>query len=304
MTIRSSTSRRRASHAAWWVLTVLVSLAFIFPLLWMATTSLAPAEATVTGGGDLLPRIEADGGELSKRDPAYWSALASSATANYRDVWTGPSADFPLYLKNTLLVTLLSVVGMVLSSAVVAFGFSRLRWRGRDGVFVLVLATMMVPFPVIMAPSYLLFRWLGWIGTFRPLWVPAFFGGAFSIFLLRQFFLTIPRELDEAAMIDGCSTFGLFWRITLPLSKPALVVVALFQCIASWNDFIAPLIFLNHERMYTLSLGLFMYQSQHGGTPWNLVMAASMLIILPVLVLFLVAQRAFVEGIATRGIKG
>src|SRR5205814_132569 len=134
------------------------------------------------------------------------------------------------------------VAGMVLSSSVVAYGFSRIRWRGRDAVFTLVLATMMIPFTVIMAPQYLLFKHLGWIGSLRPLWVPAWFGGAFSIFLLRQFFLGIPRELDEAAQIDGCSSWGTFWRVIVPLSRPALAVVALFHFIYVWNDFLAPLI--------------------------------------------------------------
>lgn len=281
-----------------------VALAFLLPLGWMVLTSAGPADAETAGIAGVLPRLPApDGGALSPTGPAYWGALVDAARDNYTHVLTDESADFPLYARNTLIITFLSVIGMVLSSAVVAFGFSRVRWRGRDAVFVLVLATMMIPWPVIMAPLYLVFKHLGWIGSFKPLWVPAFFGGAFSIFLLRQFFLGIPRELDEAAMIDGCSLPGIFWRITLPLAKPALVVVALFQCIATWNDFIGPLIFLNHEAKYTLALGLFMYQSQHGGTPWNLVMAASVLIIVPVVIIFLIAQRAFIEGIATQGVK-
>jgi multiple sugar transport system permease protein len=311
-----------------------VALAFVLPLQWMLATALAPADQPLDRAGHVVPRFserdrltvqqrrerdEARAASLRARleamtpdddrplppgSPAYWSALRHTAADNLGSVWNSPVADFPIYLRNTLIVTLLSVIGMVLSSAVVAYGFSRLRWRGRDGLFLLVLATMMVPFPVIMAPLYILFRHLGWIGSFKPLWVPTFFGGAFSIFLLRQFFLTIPRALDEAAMIDGCSSVGIFVRIILPLSRPALLVVALFQCIASWNDFVGPLIFLNHQETYTLALGLFMYQSQHGGTPWNLVMAASVLITVPILIVFLVAQRQFIEGIATKGIKG
>jgi len=148
-----------------------------------------------------------------------------------------------------------------------------------------------------------MFRHLGWVGTFLPLWVPCCFGGAFSIFLLRQFFLTIPRELDEAARIDGCSHWGVFWRVILPNARPALVVVALMQFIATWNDFLGPLLFLNKQEKYTLSLGLQMYQSQHGGTPWNLVMAASVLVVLPVLALYVLGRRMFVEGVAATGIK-
>ena len=158
--------------------------------------------------------------------------------------------------------------------------------------------------PAVVIPSlYIIFKHLGWIGTFRPLWVPAWFGGAFSIFLLRQFFMTIPRELDEAARIDGCSHLGILTRIILPLSKPALATVILLQFAGSWNDFLGPLVFLNHQEQYTLSLGLHMYQSQHGGTPWNLVMAASVLVVIPVLILYLFTRRVFVEGVGAGGVK-
>jgi multiple sugar transport system permease protein len=169
---------------------------------------------------------------------------------------------------------------------------------------------MMIPFPVVMVPLFSLFHWLDghtpiqWLGTFKPLWVPAWFGSAFSIFLLRQFFLTVPNELAEAARIDGCSEMGIFFRIFLPLSKPALAVVALFSFMAVWNDFIGPLVYLQRPRQFTLALGLQNYQSQQGGTPWHLLMAASVLVILPVLTLFVIAQRSFVEGISTTGSKG
>ncbi len=229
--------------------------------------------------------------------------LSKQLARNAADVWTSPAADFPLFLHNSLLIAFLSVVGMVISSSIVAYGFSRLHWRGRDSLFVLVLATLMIPFPILMAPLYLVFKDLGWIGTFLPLWVPAWFGGAFSIFLLRQFFLSIPRELDDAARIDGCSEIGVFTRIILPIAAPAIAVVALLQFVASWNDFLAPLLFLNHEDTYTLALGLHMFQSQHGGTPWNLVMAATLLIILPVLLVFILAQRAIIGSVATQGLN-
>jgi multiple sugar transport system permease protein len=266
----------------------------------MVAASLAPSGQPAARAGHLLPRYEG----AAPGSGAYWSALGGAAAENYGEVWSGRSADFPLAMRNTLIVTILTVIGTAASSSVVAFGFSRLRWRGRDALFLLVLATMMIPFPVVMAPQYVLFKHLGWIGSFKPLWVPAWFGSAFGIFLLRQFFLAIPRELDEAAMLDGCSSWGVFRRIALPLAKPAIAVVALLQCVACWNDFVGPLVFLNHERMYTLSLTLFMYESQHGGTPWNIVMAASVLVIAPVVAVFLLAQRAFTEGIATQGLKG
>jgi multiple sugar transport system permease protein len=162
----------------------------------------------------------------------------------------------------------------------------------------------MIPFPAIMIPTYFIFKHLGWIGTLKPLWVPACFGNAFNIFLLRQFFLQIPNELSEAARLDGLTHWGIFWRIVMPLSKPALLVVALFHAMYVWNDFIGPLIYLNHQDLFTLALGLQFYQAQHGGTPWNLLMAACTLVTGPLLIVFLIAQRSFVEGIATTGMKG
>ncbi len=256
----------------------------------MVLTSMMTPEQAATGTGtSLLPSPLAD--------------APGQAARNYRDVWNDGSVTFPLYLRNTLVVALLSVVGMVLSSAIVAYGFARIRWRGRGWMFTLMLATMMIPFPVIMGPLYVIFSKLGWIGTLRPLWVPAWFGAAFNIFLMRQFFLGIPRELDEAARLDGCGHWTIFWRVILPLSKPALGVVALFHLVYVWNDFLAPLIFLTHRDQFTLALGLQLYQSKAGNTPWNLLMAASAMVVLPMLLVFLLARRSFVEGIASEGLK-
>ena len=196
------------------------------------------------------------------------------------------------------------MVGAVISNSLIAYGFARLRWPGRDIFFAITLATMMIPFPVLMVPMFGLFRELGWVGTFLPLWVPACFGSAFSIFLLRQFFLTIPRELSDAAVVDGCSEFQVFRHIIVPLAKPALAVVALFQFLFTWNDFLGPLIYLTDQRMFTLSLGLQFYQSQHGGTEWHLLMAASTIIVLPIIVLFFFTQRTFIQGVAVTGMKG
>ncbi|HET7539084.1 MAG TPA: carbohydrate ABC transporter permease [Polyangiaceae bacterium] len=211
---------------------------------------------------------------------------------------------FLTYLSNTLLVALLSVVGTLISSSLVAYGLSRIPWRGQKALFNLTLATMMVPFPVLMVPLYGVFRSLGWIGTLLPLWVPAFFGSAFNIFLLRQFFLTIPSELSDAARIDGCSEFAIFWRVILPLSRPALAVVALFTFLSAWNEFLAPLIFLTEPETFTMSLGLQQYQSQFGGSEWHLLMAASALLVLPVIALFFFAQKSFIQGISTTGMGG
>jgi multiple sugar transport system permease protein len=211
---------------------------------------------------------------------------------------------FPRYLTNTLILCILNVIGTVLSSAAVAYGFSRLEWRGRDRLFGLLLATMMIPFPVVMVPLYGLFRWLGWVGTLQPLWVGSFFASAFNVFLLRQFFRTIPKDLSEAARIDGCGEFRIFWQIILPLCKPALVVVALFTFLGAWNDFLGPLIYLTDEKDFTLALGLqAMKTSESGATEWHYLMAASTLVILPVITLFFFAQRSFIEGIALTGTK-
>ncbi|MFI4861773.1 MAG: ABC transporter permease subunit [Phycisphaerales bacterium JB063] len=211
---------------------------------------------------------------------------------------------FRTYLFNTLLLCVLNVVGTVLSSALVAYGFSRLNWPGRDKLFGVVLATMMIPFPVLMVPMYALYREMGWIGSLKPLWVPFFFAAAFSVFLLRQFFMTIPRDITEAARIDGCSELRIFLQVILPLAKPALMVVALFQFMATWNDFLGPQIYLADQEDFTLALGLLRFQSQHGGTPWHLLMAASTLVVLPVIVIFFLTQRTFIEGISMTGSKG
>lgn len=216
----------------------------------------------------------------------------------------GRNITFLTYLSNTLFVALLGVFGTTLSSALVAYGLSRITWRGQKLLFGITLSTMMIPFPVLMIPLYSVFRELGWIGTLNPLWVPAFFGSAFNIFLLRQFFLTIPRELSEAARIDGCSELAIFWRVIIPLSKPALAVVALFHFLFVYNDFLGPLIYLTDPDTFTMALGLQQYQSQSGGSEWHLLMAASVLLVLPVIVLFFFTQRTFIQGISTTGIKG
>ncbi len=235
-------------------------------------------------------RLEAISGRVSPR----WENFPGAIDA---------MQNFWRYAGNSLFLCVLNVIGTVLSSALAAYGFSRIDWRGRDHVFGILLATMMIPFPVVMVPLYGLFRWLGWVGTLRPLWVGAFFAGAFNVFLLRQFFRTIPRELSEAARIDGCSEFRIFWQIILPLSRPALVVVALFTFLGTWNDFLGPLIYLTDERDFTVALALQSLQRKSGLTDWHYLMAASTLVILPIVALFIAAQRHFVEGIALTGGK-
>lgn len=268
---------------------VLFSVAFIMPLIWMFSTSLKPITETLTSPPRWIP------------SKFLWSNYPDAISYNSEDLGYIPLL---VYARNTLIVTVLSVAGAVLSNALVAYSFARLKWRGRDSFFAVTMATMMIPFPVLMVPTFALFRWLGWVGTFKPLWVPAFFASAFSIFLLRQFFRTIPMELSEAAKIDGCSELRIFTDIIVPLARPALMVVALFTFMGSWNDFLGPLIYLVDQKTFTLSLGLSAYQTQHGGTPWNLLMAATLLVILPVIIVFFFAQKVFIQGIATSGLKG
>jgi multiple sugar transport system permease protein len=229
-----------------------------------------------------------------------WENYAKAVTYGAKDLGYIP---FLQYGKNTLYIAILSVLGVVLSNSLVAYGFARVRWPGRDVAFALTIATMMIPFPVLMVPVYVLFKTLGWVGSPKPLWVPAFFGGAFNIFLLRQFFMSLPFELSDAARIDGCSELRIFREIILPLARPALVVVALFHFMYVWNDFLGPLIYLTDQKTYTLAYGLQAYQSQHGGTQWPLLMAAATIVVAPVIVLFFLAQKTFIQGITVTGMK-
>jgi multiple sugar transport system permease protein len=285
-----TTSRSHISLLPVYLALGVAAAAFVLPLVWMVSTSIKPETQAVGTSISLLP------------DPP--SSAISQAGDNYASVWRDESINFPLYLRNTLLVALLAVTGMTLSSAIVAYGFARIQFRGRRTWFILMLATMMIPFPVLMGPLFVVFSELGWIGTLKPLWVPAWFGGAFNIFLLRQFFMGIPRELDEAARLDGCSHWGTFWLVIVPLARPALAAVALFHFMYVWNDFLAPLIFVTHRDQFTLALGLQLFQSKAGNTPWNLLMAASTIVTGPVLILFVLARRTFVQGVSGEGIKG
>lgn len=293
---------RRSTVPRWMVHVALILLCLLAlaPFVWMLSTSLKTDDNVMRSPPQLIP------------DPVAWR--------NYHDVVEGRDASqggtssstshFLLWTRNTLIVTALTVLGVTCSSAVAAYGFAKIKFRGRGFLFGLMLATMMIPFPVTMVSLFAIFRWLTdhtgiqFIGTFRPLWVPAWFGSAYSIFLLRQFFMTIPEELSEAARIDGCSEFGIFWRVILPLAKPALTVVALFSFMAAWNDFMGPYIYIERPEQFTLALGLQSFQSQLGGSQWNLLMSAAVLVIIPVLLLFFLAQKTFIAGISTTGIKG
>jgi multiple sugar transport system permease protein len=285
----------------------------LIPLLWMISTGLKPIEQTMSMPPTWIPYrsyVQKDGvlteiqpADVDKYPAAQIVRKPAPRWENFKNAILAMKM-FGTYLRNTLILCVLTVIGAVASSALAAYGFSRIDWRGRDKMFLVCLATMMVPFPVVMVPVYCLFRWLGWIGTLKPLWVGSFFAGAFNVFLLRQFFMTIPKDLSEAARIDGCSEFRIFWQIILPLCRPALMVVALFQFMYTWNDFLGPLIFLTKQEDYTLALGLQFFQSQHGGTEWHYLMAASTLVALPIIVLFFFTQKTFIEGISMTGIKG
>jgi multiple sugar transport system permease protein len=212
--------------------------------------------------------------------------------------------NFGQCLVNTLFLCLMCVGGAVCANVLVAYGFAFLEFRGRNILFALTVSTMMIPFVITMIPVYLLYRDLGWIGTFKPLWVTSWFGSAFFIFLLRQFFLGLPKDLLDAARIDGCTELQILWHVVVPLARPAIAMVALFTFLGTWKDFMGPLIYLNHPSQFTLSLSLQAFASEHGGTPWHLLMAASTVFSLPLIVLFFLTMKTFIRGIAMTGIKG
>ena len=273
--------QRRVRATALHVVLILLGVTFFLPFFWLISSSLKRPD------------------ELFDIPPIWFPP--EPRWRNYVEIVT----VFPFFnqLKNTLIICALSVIGSLVSAVPVAYSFSRIRWAGRDAVFMLVLSTMMLPYQVTLIPIYILFRKLGWVGTYAPLTVPLFFGTPFFIFLLRQFFLTLPTELDDAAIIDGCSELGVLWRIILPLATPALATVALFQFLWAWNDFLGPLIFLNDEARYTLAIGLSMLIGPYAAR-WELVMAGATLIVVPVVLLFFFTQRTFIQGIALTGVKG
>ncbi len=282
--------RQSASHFwgqfALYAFAILTAIAFSVPFFWTVSSSLKTAA------------------EIRQVPPTFWPEEVR--WLNYSDVFR--LAPFARFIWNTVIITALAMVGQILSSAAVAFGFSRFRFPAREALFFLLLSTMMLPWQVTIVPQFLLFRYLNWINTFLPLIVPSYFGGgAFFIFLLRQFFMTIPRDLDEAAKLDGASSFRVFWNIILPLSGAALATVAIFSFLQHWNEFIGPLIFLNTEDKYTLSIGLryFIDNPFESDEPREaILMAASLIVALPSLILFFMAQKYFVRGIATTGLKG
>lgn len=263
---------------------LLISGVFVvmIPFLWMLSTSLKSLEDVWMLPPQWIP------------NPVRWD--------NYSKAFQ--VMPFFRYTLNTLLITVTCIVGTLFSASLVAYGFSRLKFPGRDALFFVLLATMMIPGQVTLIPTFILFKYLGWIDTFYPLTVPCFFGGgAFAVFLLRQFFMNLPVELDEAAKLDGCGPLTIYWRILLPLTKPALGSLAIFVFMGTWNDFMGPLIYLNSMSKRTIALGLNAFLGQYGGD-WQLMMAAAVIFLLPCLVLFFMAQKAFIQGIVVSGSKG
>jgi len=220
---------------------------------------------------------------------------------NYVEVFQ--KAPFLIYIRNTLYICAMDMIATLISCSMVAFSFARLRWRGRDLLFAIMLGTMMLPGAVTLIPRYLLFKELHWLDSYLPLWVPSWFGFAFFIFMLRQFYATIPYDLDDAARIDGCSTLGIWWRIALPLTKPALTAVAIFTFNATWNDFMNPLLYLSSADKLTISLGLMAFRGPHR-TDWHWMMASSVIAMTPIILLFFFAQRYFIQGVTFTGVKG
>jgi multiple sugar transport system permease protein len=252
------------------------------PFLWMLSTSLKLESQIWLFPPQWIP------------NPVRWQNYVEALTI----------LPFGRYTLNTLLITVLTTTGVLLSSSLCAYGFARMQFPGRDLIFMVVLSAIMIPYAVLLIPQYIMFRTLGWLDSYLPLWVPPWFGGgAFNIFLLRQFFRTIPTELSDAAHIDGASELGIYWRIILPLAAPALATVAIFTVLNTWNDFLAPLVYISSQDKFTLALGLAQFRGLMS-TQWHYLMAASTAVILPPLALFLVAQRYFIQGIALTGLKG
>jgi multiple sugar transport system permease protein len=260
---------------------IALTAAFVLPLFFVVATSLMSDRQMLTH--DVVPH------------PFQWR--------NYVDIFK----EEPLfrYGWNTFVYAGLATLGVIVSSVPVAYALSVIKWRGQRAVFLLVISTMMLPSQVTIVPLFLFFKHLGWVGSLRPLIVPAFLGDAFSIFLLRQFFLTIPSELVDAARVDGANQFQIMWHVVVKVAKPAIAAVGLFQFLYAWNDFFGPLIYsLNNDKIWTLSVGLQQFTTIHRGVQYNQQMAASVVFILPVILLFLIAQKAFIEGVTLTGVKG
>jgi len=278
---KSKKARRRFFMAFVYGTLFLGGIVVLFPLYWAVTTALK------------------DVPEALAFPPVWWPTVLH---------WSNfPKAlgemNFWICLKNTAWITAWAVLGQIFSSSLAAYGFARFRFPGRDALFLLALGTLMIPVHVLLIPRFVLFKMLGMINTFWPLILPALFAGPFNVFLLRQFFLTITIDLDDSARIDGCGTWGIFWRILLPLAKPALGIIAVFTFMSHWRDFMGPLIYISSASKYTLALGLNAFRSQYF-IEWNYLLAAAIVVMIPPVLVFFIAQRYFIQGIVFTGVKG
>jgi multiple sugar transport system permease protein len=272
---------RIVERVVFYLIMIPLSVAVVFPFFWLVRSSLMTQAEIFTIPIQWLPHS------------LLWS--------NFSDAFN--TAPFGLYFRNSFILEALNITGTVLSASFVAFGFARIQFWGKNVLFYILISTLMLPSVVTLIPTFVIWHQIGAINTYFPLWVPAFFGNAFFIFMVRQFFMGIPRDYDEAALIDGANYLRIYWSIILPLSRPALVTVAMFTFLQVWNDFLTPLIYLNDSNMYTVALGLQAFIGQYN-TQWNLLMAASTLAVLPVVILFFLGQRFFIEGATMTGIKG
>ncbi len=272
---------RQVYHTFAYLIMSALAFVFLIPLFWMISTALKDRAQTWLFPPQWIP------------NPIIWDNFA-------RVFRVGP---FALFLRNTVILVFWNILGQALASTLVAYGFARLHFPGRGFLFILMIATLMIPYQVTLIPTYIIFTRLGWVNTMLPLTLPSFFGSAFFIFLMRQYMMTIPFDLDEAARIDGCNTFQILYRILLPLCKPPLTIIVVFTFIGVWNDFLGPLIYLNDVEKYTIALGLSLFRGRTG-TDWNLLMAASLMAVLPSLVLYFFAQKRLIGGIASVGLKG
>lgn len=264
-----------------YLILILFALIFILPFIFLLTGSFKTSSELFHVPFQWLPK--------------HWTL------DNYKQVFT--KIPFFRYLLNTLIIVVFNLIGALVSNSLIGYGFSRLRWPGRDKVFLIVIATMILPYQVTLIPLYIMYTRIKWVGTFLPLIVPGFFGNAFFIFLMRQFLVSIPKEITESARIDGASEFRVFAQIILPISKPVLATVAIMSFMNSWKDFLGPLVFLGSDKLYTLSLAASMLRSNLNPN-WELLLALGVVMVLPVLILFFVLQKYFIQGITMGGVKG
>ncbi len=276
-------TRRVIPPAVSYVLLTIVGLLFFIPFVWLVITSVKPPNQVFTIPLTWIPR------------PIMWS--------NYPAALSHSGFPFSRLLQNSLQYAILSTIGVTIASFAAAYAFARIPFRGRGALFAITIGTMMIPGVVTMVPTYLIFKWLGWIGGYKPLIIPSYGGSAFFIFLLRQFMMTLPWDLTDAARVDGANEVHIMYRLMLPLIRPALLVVVIFSFMGCWNDFMGPIIYLNNSNLFPLSLGLFSFLTR-GQRAWHLLMAAALVVTLPLVVIFFLAQRQFLEGITMTGLKG